>query len=54
MKLLELLADLDYDSGAQFVFDLSQTEPGFLADGWNLLTNLVGARSAKGDCPGPG
>ena len=47
-EALGITGDLDYDSGAQFVFDLSQTEPGFLADGWNLLTNLVGRRSAKG------
>lgn len=53
-EALGITGDLDYDSGAQFVFDLSQTEPGFLADGWNLLTNLVGRPERQGDCPGPG
>lgn len=53
-EALGITGDLDYDSGAQFVFDLSQTEPGFLADGWNLLTNLVGLPERQGDCPGPG
>lgn len=44
---------LDYESQAQLVFDLAQTEPGFFARGWNYLACLMGSRGAKGIAPEP-
>ena len=45
---LGITSDLDYGVSAQFVFDKSQGEPGFLADGWYFLKTLVGNHGAKG------
>jgi vancomycin resistance protein YoaR len=45
---LGITGDLDYGASAQFVFDLSQGAPGFLADGWYFLKTLVGGHGAKG------
>lgn len=39
---------LDYEASARQVFDLTQSETGFFARGWNYLACLTGSRSAKG------